>query len=260
LPSPSHPRIRQKDKIGLYPYFIRAFPPSPMDIFYYSNLCPHSQKVIQFVVKHQLQSKLSCICVDKRKRDANNQTVVVLETGKHVMLPPNLQSVPAVLCVKKNYVLVQGTDPILEYFQAAFGLSASAQQLYENPYDSPANAVNRRPQAMDPVGVGVQSLTGNMGIFSETYTQYHLTPEDLAGDSQSRRRPMYGYTPVDRHMAIETPEDNWRPDKIASNMTVDVIQQQRNQEIPVVQVTPPSELYGGASGAAPGPNLTRSQL
>lgn len=216
-----------------------------MDIFYYSNLCPHSQKVVQFVVKHQLNDKLSCICVDKRKRDVNNnQTVVVLENGKQVMLPPNLQSIPAILCVKKNYVLVMGTDPIIEYLKSFFGLSPDSNDLFEHP-NHPSTAVNRRPQSQDPIGFElVNGPSSNTGIYSEPFTGYNLEPEDLAGQSQSSNRPIYEYTPVDKQIFIDTPEDKYRPDKVSSNVTIDVLQQQRNQEIPMVQVQPPSSLYG----------------
>lgn len=211
-----------------------------MDIFYYSNLCPHSQKVIQFIVKQQLQDRLSCICVDKRKYDANkNNMVVVLESGKQVMLPPNLQSIPAVLCVKRNYTLVMGTEPIIEYLQTAFNVGSA--QLFENPHTA---VVNKRPQAVEPQGVGLGTLYGNSGIFSESFTSYHMRPDDLAAQSESRNRPMHGYTQVDQKLVIETPEDKWRPDKVSSNVTIDVLQQERNKEIPVVQPQPPSELYG----------------
>ena len=216
-----------------------------MDILYYSNMCKHSQKVVQFVVKNQLTDQLSCICVDKRKRDANNnQTMVILENGQTVMLPPNLQSIPAILCVKRNYTLVLGADPIIEYLQSFFGLSPHSHDLFEHP-NHPSTAVNRRPQSQDPIGFElVNGPSSNTGIYSEPFTGYNLEPEDLAGQSQSSNRPIYEYTPVDKQIFIDTPEDKYRPDKVSSNVTIDVLQQQRNQEIPMVQVQPPSSLYG----------------
>uniref|UniRef100_A0A6C0HVA5 Glutaredoxin domain-containing protein n=1 Tax=viral metagenome TaxID=1070528 RepID=A0A6C0HVA5_9ZZZZ len=211
-----------------------------MDIFYYSNFCPHSQKVIQFIVKNQLNDKISCICVDKRTRDGNNQYMVTLENGKQVMLPPNLQSIPAILCVKKNYTLILGTEPIIEYVQSVFNLSLNSQQLFENPYES---TVNTRPQYQDPVGFIMTGNSNNNGILSEAYTSYDLSPDDLSAQSNSKNRPMYHYTPVNNNFRIEAPEDSYRPDKISSNVTIDVLQHQRNQEIPAVAVQPPKDLY-----------------
>ena len=71
-----------------------------MDNLYYSNYCKHSKKVLDFLSKSGLTEKLNCICIDKRKRNpSTNQTFVVLDDGKQVLLPPNLQSVPALLLI-----------------------------------------------------------------------------------------------------------------------------------------------------------------
>ena len=42
-----------------------------MDILYYSNHCPNSQKVIQYIAKFGLIDKLNAICIDKRSVDSN---------------------------------------------------------------------------------------------------------------------------------------------------------------------------------------------
>jgi hypothetical protein len=225
-----------------------------MDILYYSNLCVHSQKVIEFIVKHQLSNQLSCICVDKRKRDVNNnQTVVVLENGQQVTLPPNLQSIPAILCVKKNYTLVLGKDPILAYLQEKFGT-----QYANAAFDHPGK---QRMQEREPVGVTLTGLTLNSNILSESFTSYHLGPDDLSTKSTSQNRPLHHYTSVNQDFKINTPEDNYRPDKVSSNVTIDVLQQQRNHEIPAVQVAPPSGIYGeGASVSTQNMNINTTNL
>ena len=80
-----------------------------MDILYYSNYCPHSQKVLQTLVKGNLSDKISFICIDKRQTDnKNGQTYVHLENGVKVVLPPNVQSVPSLLLVKDNYRIICG--------------------------------------------------------------------------------------------------------------------------------------------------------
>ena len=219
-----------------------------MDIFYYSNYCKHCQKIIQYVIKQGYVDKISAICIDQRKRDHNNnQTFVILENGNQVFLPPNLQSVPSVLCVKKNYTLVTGVDPILQYFQEKF-----APQIQNQPHlglmgalnlDNPHMANPGRPQEKDPIGYDV--MTAGPGIVtSESFTSYYLEHEDLKGDSSSANRPLYNYTPVNANFVIPTPPDTYRPDKISSNVTIDVLESQRNQEVPVVQPGPPQGLYG----------------
>ena len=239
-----------------------------MDILYYSNMCKHSQKVVQFVVSNQLTDQLSCICVDKRKRDANNnQTMVILENGKTVMLPPNLQSIPAVLCVKRNYTLVLGTDPIIEYLQEKFSTKYTNMQFVQGgetlqpknsagrrpgEFENPHNPThNQRAQQRDPMGMTLDGLTMNSNIRSEPYTSYSMTTDDLSAKSTSQNRPLHHYTSVHDEFSIPTPEDTYRPDKVSSNVTSDVLQQQRNVEVPVVQVAPPQNLYGGGTMVPP---------
>ena len=88
-----------------------------MDIFYYSNYCKHSQKVLQTLVKGDIVSKISCVCIDNRKKDpATNQLYIFLENGSKVIMPPTLHSVPALLLVNDRYRIIFG-DEITKHFQ-----------------------------------------------------------------------------------------------------------------------------------------------
>ena len=76
----------------------------PLDILYYSNYCEHSQKIIQFLSKGGLLEKVNAFNIDKRIRDdKTNQTMIVMENGQKVLLPPNIHSVPALLLINNNY-------------------------------------------------------------------------------------------------------------------------------------------------------------
>jgi len=89
-----------------------------MDIFYYSNYCQHSKTVIEYLAKNGIIKKLNCICIDKRFfNQKTNQTIIQLETGKQVILPPNIHSVPCLLLSTKKYEVIIGADPIMEYFK-----------------------------------------------------------------------------------------------------------------------------------------------
>ena len=87
-----------------------------MDIFYYSNYCKHSQKILQTLVKGDLTNKISCVCIDNRKKDpSTNQTYILLENGSKVIMPPTLHSVPALLLVNDRYRIIFG-DEITKHF------------------------------------------------------------------------------------------------------------------------------------------------
>jgi hypothetical protein len=86
------------------------------NIFYYSNYCKHSQKVLQCLVKANLTNEISFVCIDKRGRDPNtNQMFIITEGGERVLLPPNVHSVPAMLLVKEQYRVIYGDEVLQNY-------------------------------------------------------------------------------------------------------------------------------------------------
>jgi hypothetical protein len=188
-----------------------------MDILYYSNYCKHSQKVLQFLVKGNMTDKLNFICIDKRVRDENNnQLYIVLENGKRVIMPPNVHSVPALLQVKHNYKVVLGDD-IIKYFEPAVA----------NKIQS-ATEING-----EPTGFQLQASNQGMYIVSETFTPYNMSPEELSAKGKGVNRSLYNYVKAsDDVLSIPTPPDTYRPDKVASNVTIDVLEQKRFQDIP----------------------------
>lgn len=188
-----------------------------MDILYYSNFCPHSKKVLQYIAKNNLIEKMNCICIDNRKRDVdNNQIYIILENGKRVIMPPNVHSVPAMLQVKHNYNVILGDDIIKYYSTIVSTMKEDAVQ----------------EMGGEPLGISLNSAA-NSNITSEKYTSYNMTPDELSAKGNGSTRQMYNYVPATHNgLFITTPPDTYRPDKVASGVTVDVIQQQRNSEVP----------------------------
>jgi hypothetical protein len=188
-----------------------------MDTLYYSNYCKHSQRVLQYLVKANLTSKISFICIDKRQRDANNnQLYIILENGQRVVMPPNVHSVPALLLVKHNYRVILGDD-IIAHFQPL------AQQEGQKKVASFQG---------EPIGISLMQSNGGVNIISEPYTLYSLTPDELSAKGNGGRRQMYNYVSAkDDIISIYTPPDTYQPDKVETGVTVDSLQQKRMDEI-----------------------------
>jgi hypothetical protein len=187
-----------------------------MDILYYSNYCKHSQRLVQTLVKGNLSNKISFICIDKRVRDAkNNQQYIVLENGSKVVMPPNIHSVPALLLIKQNYRLLMG-DEIMQH------LHPQIKQLNEV-------ATNYNGE---PISYTLGGSSGGSNIMSEQYTFYNMTPDELSAKGKGTNRQMYNYVSAsDDIKLINTPPDNYRPDKLSNSVTVETLQQQRLNEI-----------------------------
>ena len=187
-----------------------------MDILYYSNYCKHCQKLLQTLVKANMSNKISFICIDKRIVDPNtNQTYIVLENSSRVIMPPNLNSVPALLLIKQNYKLLLGDDIIKHYHPEMKALNQKATNNNGEPMAFPIMASN-----------------GGTNIVSEQYTMYNMTPDELSAKGRGGNRQMYNYVSAgDDIKFIETPADNYRPDKLSNSVTIDTLQQQRMDEV-----------------------------
>jgi len=184
-----------------------------MDIFFYSNYCPHSQKILSFLVKGNLTNELNFICIDKRKTNQKTGLVeVILENGTIYTLPPNIHSVPALISVKQNYNVIEG-EAIVKYFEKNIKNKIQASTFG-----------NGEPREI-PLGM----FYSNSGIYSEKYTSYNMTSDELSAKGNGNR-PLYNYVSVHQsELSIPTPQDNYRPDKVGGDVTIDKLMQQRSQ-------------------------------
>jgi len=187
-----------------------------MDILYYSNYCPHSQKILQTLVKGNLSEKISFICIDKRQYDPKtNQTYIILENGGRVILPPNVNSVPSMLLINQNYRLICGDEII---------------KLFHNDIKQATNKATKSNG--EPMSFQLNNSSGGSNIVSEQYTMYNMSPDELSAKGTGGNRQLYNYVPVDNNLnLIQTPDDTYKPDKLSTSVTVDSLQQRRIDEI-----------------------------
>ena len=197
-----------------------------MDILYYSNYCKHSQSIIQTLVKSNLTDKISFICIDKRSRDpSNGQTYITLESGGKVVMPPNVHSVPSLLIVKEHYRVLMGDD-IIKHLHPQIKTSMSAASIQ---------------QQTEPSGYFLATSSGGTNIMSEKFTSYDMTPDELSAKGNGQSRQLYNYISVQNDMnMINTPPDDYRPDKVSNDVTLDTLQQSRMDDIGQSSQTAPN--------------------
>jgi len=69
---------------------------------------------------------------------------------------------------------------------------------------------------------------------SETFTYYDASPEELLAKGNGSMRQMHNYAPVAIHEILKpiyTPEETYRPNKLSGDVTLDSLQQRRNEEL-----------------------------
>ena len=189
------------------------------DNLYYSNYCKHCKNILHFITKNNLTDNINFICIDKRViNPEDNNLYVVLENGSKIILPPNVQSVPALLLVKHGYKVILG-ESIIDYFNPKI-----TQQ------NDKATSYNGEPQAF--------SLYDKMNfssIMSEQYTFFDMTDQDLSTKGIGGKRPLYNYVSANQEnsLFIETPPDNYRPDKLSNNVNIESLQNMRNNDVSI---------------------------
>lgn len=184
-------------------------------ILYYSNFCEHSKKLLQTISKTNLVKDIHFICVDKRVKDENNKTHIILENGQRIIMPENVNRVPALLLLNKGYDVLYG-ESILNYFKP------QQQEVVKQ-----ATFNNLEPMAFSLGG-------GGYGIVSDQYSFLDMSSEALEAKGNGGIRQMHNYVDLNYNDKITTPGDEHEykgSNKISQELTVEKLQQQRESEL-----------------------------
>jgi hypothetical protein len=184
-------------------------------IIYYSNFCEHSKKLLQNLSKTDLVKDIHFICIDKRVKDSNNKIYIILENGQKIIMPENVNRVPALLLLNKGYQVLYG-ESILNHFKP---------QHVEMVKQATSN--NLEPMAFSLGG-------GGFGIVSDNYSFLDMNSDALSAKGNGGTRQMHNYVDLQYSDKINTPDndhDYKGSNKISSELTVEQLQQQRENEL-----------------------------
>jgi hypothetical protein len=147
-------------------------------ILYYSKYCETSKKYLQLLSKSNVQKDIHFICIDKRVKEANNKTYIVLDNGQKIVLPENVTKVPALLLLNQGYAVLYG-EQILQHLKPR--QEVEVRQATQN---------NMEPMAFSLGGGGG---TGFGAVVSDQYSFLDQAPEDLEAKGNGGMRQMHNY-------------------------------------------------------------------
>ena len=204
-------------------------------IIYYSNHCDKSKAVLTALSKSRVQDDIHFLCIDKRVRAANGSGAwhIVTETGEKVLLPPQVNRVPALLLLNKGHMVLYG-EQILQHFQPK-----------NVALNNEATGFNGEPNAFS---LGRESM-GGFGVASDNYSFLDQSADELSAKGNGGMRQLYNYATIDTVDKIETPPDNYSPDKVGS-VSLEQLQQKRNNDLQIHQQSNAGNhvIDGGGSG------------
>jgi hypothetical protein len=124
--------------------------------------------------KSQAQKDIHFICIDKRVKDESGKTYIILENGQKIILPENVNRVPALLLLANGYQVLYG-EQILEHLKPR--QEVEVRQATQN---------NMEPSAFSFGG-------GFSNIVSDQYSFLDQAPEELEAKGNGGMRQMHNY-------------------------------------------------------------------
>ena len=184
-------------------------------ILYYSNYCDKCKNLLRLVGKSELKKDMLFICIDKRFRNPSNGGIyVILENQQKIVLPPQVQKVPAMLLLKDGNRVIFGNE-IMDKIKPR-----------EEYNDAKATGFNGEPNAFC---LGNDNI-GGFGVASDNFSFWDQGSDELLAKGDGGLRQMYNYATVDQKFNIDTPPDTCAPDKVGETALKDM-EDQRNQDL-----------------------------
>jgi hypothetical protein len=191
-------------------------------ILYYSNFCEHSKKLLQTISKLNVSQDIHFISIDKRVKDSNNKIFIVLENGQKIIMPENVNRVPALLLLNQGYNVLYG-ESILQFLKPK--QEVAVRQATQN---------NMEPMAFSFGGGG----GGGFGdVVSDQYSFLDQDPESLKASGNGGVRQMHNYVDINYQDSLTNNQsggndsEHKKGTKLPQGLTVEQLQQQREAEI-----------------------------
>jgi hypothetical protein len=207
-------------------------------IIYYSNSCDRCKAVLTTLSKSRLQDDIHFLCIDKRVKSGTGAWNILMENGEKVLLPPQVNRVPALLLLNKGHQVLYG-EQILQHFQPK---NAALNDV--------ATGFNGEPNAF---ALGRESMGSGFGVASDNYSFLDQSADELSAKGNGGMRQLYNYATIDLVDKIETPPDTYSPDKVGS-VSLEQLQNKRNLEITNQPQQQNTVVSGGGPQGVPPPN------
>ena len=181
-------------------------------ILYYSNFCEHSKELLIYLARNNNRKDMYFVCIDKREMKPNGQIYVTMPDGQKLLLPKQVEHVPAILLLNHGNRVLFGQD-IYNYFH---------QENEEKK--NKATKGNGEPLAFSTLEMG--------NTMSDNYSYWNMDSDELSAKGNGGTRIMHSYSLLNQEHKIETPPDNYVPDKVGV-VNLSKIQEEREKDLPV---------------------------
>jgi hypothetical protein len=177
-------------------------------VLYYSKYCDNCNKLIYQLGKTKIKEQIHFLNIDKRKQKGKD-TYIILENGMEILMPSIINMVPALLLLNKNNQILFGKD-VNNYL---------IPMIHEEKRT--AVKINGAPLAFSSYEMGM--------CMSDTYSYLDQNADELSAKGNGGIRQMHNYVSLGKMENIETPPEDYSPDKIGEVNLNKLIEQRQNE-------------------------------
>tara|TARA_Y100001970_G_scaffold190230_1_gene231306 strand:- start:126 stop:716 length:591 start_codon:yes stop_codon:yes gene_type:complete len=184
---------------------------------YYSNHCEKCKELLNFLYKTPLRDKFKYVCIDNRVREGN-QLFIILNNGHKFPLPSQIQNVPTLLNPETNelYVGEQIKNFLIPPQQK---IQRQNQQINNDP---------------DAFTFGINSGS-SFGVNSDSYSYLNQSESEMKAQGNGGMKQLYNYVTLNNYdqQKINTPDEEDNREQKIGNISLESLEQQRNQDLNV---------------------------
>ncbi len=178
-------------------------------ILYYSNYCDNCKSLLQVLAKDTVKNKIHFLCIDERFRKGD-ATYIKLENGQDIILPPTVTKVPALLLLDKNHHVLFG------------------EEIYKH-LNPTSKSVNVQAETVEEPS-SFSLMASNYNVLSDNFSFLDQEFSELSTKGEGGLRQMHNYVTLDHTDNINTPPEDYQPDKIGE-VSMESLQSSRANDL-----------------------------
>ena len=178
-------------------------------ILYYSNFCNHCKILLMELAKSKIKNEINFLCIDRRIKQ-NGKVMIILENGSQLPLPSNVVEVPSLLMLNHGNNVLTGEN--IYSFLEPRNKEIQKEATLNN---------------MEPLAFSVTEMHG----MSDNYSYLDMSSDEMAAKGTGGTRIMHNFSGLNANQAIETPPEDYDPQKVKA-VNLDKLQEQRMNEVP----------------------------
>ena len=179
-------------------------------ILFYSNYCKNCSCILQKIATSNVKNDIHFISIDNRIQKKDGSTYVILKNQKEIILPHNVDRVPALLLLNRGNQVLFGNS-ILEHLVP---IKTGIEQ----------RTTNQEPNAFSLTEVN------SFGVMSDNFSFLDQSAEELSAKGAGGMRQLRNNVSWEYNDTIETPPEDYIPNKVGE-ISIEQLKQQREMSI-----------------------------